>query len=665
MRQAKRHRRLSAPPDQPHGSIDELSAIFAAMVDAVFVYDADGRIVRMNDAAAALTESRESRTSAALPLHARRAIIELRDLDGRALPREEWPVTRALHGERLIGAAAPDVRARTPDGRDLILNISGAPLLDAQGQVRGAVCVSRDITERKRLERELDERATELESIFATQAEGVVYADTSGRIVRMNAAQRRLLLARGIDPSAERIDAWAEETEPHDTQGQPLPRERLPFYRALRGETVGGDDAVELYQHTRDGQDLVVRISGAPVRDAQGQILGAVLTTVDVTHQRRLEKELATRASQIESTFDAMADGVVLCDVTGRIVRVNAAQRHMLGDDDLQEGSGLDFAEYATRHAPRDLEGHPLHYKQGPMMRVLRGETLTAAHAVDMRLRALDGRELVVQISGAPVRDASGHVIGGIVAVRDVTERQRLEQQRSEILRVVAHDLLNPIMGVRLYVYTQQRRLSQGKAPFVPGEDLLVALDANLTRIEHLVDDLRATASIESGALTLQCGPCDLTALCQREIAVQQALAPSHTIHFDAPEQPIHADVDEQRVGQVITNFLSNALKYSPADRPVTLTLSAEDGIARIAVHDAGPGIPTFELDHIWDQFHRVEGIKAQNGTQSLGLGLYICRAFVERHGGRVGVESVVGEGSTFWCALPLEQRAASAKREE
>ena len=664
MGQVKRQRRLPEPPEPSHGSIDELSAIFASMVDAVFVYDADGRIVRMNDAAAALTEVGESLASTALPLRARGAIIELRDLDGRVLQREEWPVTRALHGEHLIGAAAPDVRARTPDGRDLILNVSGAPLLDAQGQVRGAICVSRDITERKRLERELAERATELESIFATQAEGVVYADTSGRIVRMNAAQRHLLLARGIDPTEERIDTWAEEMAPHDAHGQPVPRERLPFYRALRGETVSGDEAVELYQHTRDGQDLVVRISGAPVRDAQGRILGAVLTTYDVTHQRRLEEELAARASQIESTLDAMTDGVMLCDVAGRIVRLNAAQRRLLGDDDLHEDAGVDFAKYEARRAPRDHQGHPLPYEQGPMMRVLRGETLTGAQAVEIRLRALNGRDLVVQVSGAPVRDASGRVIGGVVAIRDVTERQRLEQQRSEILRVVAHDLLNPIMGVRLYIYTQQRRLSQGKAPFVPNEELLVALDANLTRIEHLVNDLRTAASIESGALALERCPCDLTALCRREIAAQQALAPSHAIHFEAPEEPIHADVDEQRIGQVITNFLSNALKYSPADHPVTLTLSAEDGAARIAVCDTGPGIPASALDHIWEQFHRVEGIKAQNGSQSLGLGLYICRAIVERHGGQVGVESMVGEGSTFWCRLPMAAPQASAQRE-
>lgn len=651
------------PPErssQLQGSTDELSAIFMAMADAVFVYGADGRIVQMNDAAATLTEVGESQAYLALPIGARRAILEMRDLDGRLLPRAEWPATRALHGERLIGAAAPDILARTPDGRDLILNISGAPLLNAQGQLVGAVCVSRDVTERKRLERELAERVAELESVFATQVEGVVYADCAGRILRMNEAQRQLLLSRGVNPAAEHIDAWAATTPPHDAQGQPIPRERLPFYRTLRGETVTGDEAVELFQRTRDGRDMVVRISGAPVRDAQGRILGVVLTTYDVTQQRRLEQELTERASQIESIFESLTDGVVLCDPDGRIVRMNAAHRHLLGYDATREVAASRLEDYAARYTPRDSENCPLPKEDWPIHRILRGETLTGARAVEMRIRTLDGRELIVQVSGAPVRDTAGQIIGAVSATRDITERRQLEQQQRDILRVVAHDLMNPITGVRLYLQTQERRLRKGQPPFVPDETLLGTLNANLTRMERLVNDLRAATSIEAGALSLDRRPCDLTALCRQEVEVQHLLAPERVIQVDAPEGPLHADVDGQRVGQVVANFLSNALKYSPVDRPVTLALRADDATVRIAVQDAGPGIPAAELAHLWERFHRVEGIKAQNGTQSLGLGLYICRGIIEQHGGRVGVESTVGQGSTFWCTLPLAPAATS-----
>ncbi len=515
MRQSKRYRPPSMRTRQAQNISGQFGPIFAAMADAVVVYDANGSIVQFNDAAATLFQIREQLPYLSLPLDQREAGLEMQDLDGRPLQRDEWPGTRVLHGERLDGATAPDIRARTPDGHYLILNISGAPLTDAHGQILGAVCIIRDVTARRQLEREVAERAAELESIFATQTEGVVYVDRDGRIIRMNAAQRHLLASRDVDSAEEHINTWAQQIAPHDALGRPVPRDTLPFYRALRGETITDENAVELYHRAPDGRDVAVRISAAPVRNAHGEIVGVVLTT------------------------------------------------------------------------------------------------------------------------------------------RDVSQQRQLEQQQRDILRVVAHDLLSPITGMRLYFATQERRMRQGLPPFVPDESLLQAMNANLTRMEHLVNDLRAVTSIEAGALGLNRRPCDVRALCQREVAVQHALTPGRIIHFEAPEGSIQAEVDEQRVGQVLANFLGNALKYSAADKPVTLTLSAADGTVRLAVRDEGPGIPEMERARLWERFHRVPGIKAADGSQSLGLGLYICRAIAEAHGGQVGVESTLGEGSTFWCTLP------------
>ncbi len=654
-------------PSVLHASPEFSSTVLDALADAVVIYDTAGRIVGGNSAAATLLGLTLSGRGVPLaaPIEERAEGRELRTLEGQPLPYEEWPAVRVLRGETLAGTRTMDVIAHAGDGQERILNISGAPLFDAQGQVMGAVCVFRDITDRHHLERELAVHAAEMESIFATQVEAVVFADESGRIIRMNEAQRQLLVALGVNPTAELVQTWIEEMVLRDALGQPVPPEHLPFYQALRGEIITNEQAVELYQRTRDGRELVLRVSGAPVRDDQGRILGAVLTTVDVTRQRHLEQAIDERASQIESIFEAMADGVVLVDATGRIVRMNEAYRQLLGYDATREAPGSGFKEYAGRRLPRDLENRLMPNEQWPTMRVLRGETLTGARAVEMRVRALDGRELIVQISGAPVRDATGHIIGAVSALRDVTERRELEQQRSDILRVVAHDLLTPITGVRLYLQTQVRRMRKGQPAFVPGEEHFDTLNANLLRMERLVNDLREMASIESGALTLERHPTDLTELCRREVKVQHLLASGRKIHLVAPREPILSDVDEQRVGQVIANFLSNALKYSPTDRPVTITLHAEDAVVRIAVQDKGPGILAAELDHIWDQFHRVAGITAHNGPKSLGLGLYICRAVVEQHGGQVGVESAVGIGSTFWFTLPIASTSTGGEQAE
>lgn len=127
----------------------------------------------------------------------------------------------------------------------------------------------------------------------------------------------------------------------------------------------------------------------------------------------------------------------------------------------------------------------------------------------------------------------------------------------------------------------------------------------------------------------------------------------------------MEVEADRDRVGQVIANLLSNALKYSPADRPVTLSLAPVGqpagpdmppaSFVRVSVRDEGPGIPQAALSRVFERFYRVPSIDVQSGERrGLGLGLYICRQLVERHGGQVGVDSVVGRGSTFWITLPL-----------
>ena len=115
---------------------------------------------------------------------------------------------------------------------------------------------------------------------------------------------------------------------------------------------------------------------------------------------------------------------------------------------------------------------------------------------------------------------------------------------------------------------------------------------------------------------------------------------------------------DADRIGQVVTNYLTNALKYSPVDRPIEVFLAIEGQMARVSVQDEGPGLSPAEQQAIWERFYQVERIKVQSGSGTgLGLGLYICQTIIEQHQGKVGVQSSPGEGSTFWFSLPLARK--------
>jgi signal transduction histidine kinase len=270
--------------------------------------------------------------------------------------------------------------------------------------------------------------------------------------------------------------------------------------------------------------------------------------------------------------------------------------------------------------------------------------------------------------------------------IHDLTERNRLahegeaarasalaareaSQRMEEFLATAAHDLRSPLTATSGYVALaehQTERLAaaaQGACPelaprVVAVRDRIGDARQSAEQLTHLLTRLFDTAAIRTGKLELCVAPCDLTTVVHEQVKSLRVAAPDRTIRLHTPSggQPVSVEADADRIRQVVVNYVTNALKYSPPDRTVGVTVETRRGEARVAVCDAGPGIPEEEQAQLWELFHRASTVTAQGGLQSgsLGLGLHICKAIVEAHGGQVGVESAVGRGSTFWFILPL-----------
>jgi signal transduction histidine kinase len=241
-----------------------------------------------------------------------------------------------------------------------------------------------------------------------------------------------------------------------------------------------------------------------------------------------------------------------------------------------------------------------------------------------------------------------------------------------EFLATASHDLRTPLTVVKSRVQIALRRLTRLRegtsAPLeaLPETDLealyasLLAANQSADKLTRLVAVLFDVARARSGTLELELDPCDLAALVREQVAAHQMVALDRTIEMVLPDtQFAWVQADPDRLSQVMSNYLSNALKYSSADQPVTVRLEVLENQAVVSVTDHGPGMPPEEQSRIWELFHRVPGIELRyesgDSAGSLGLGLHICKQVVELHpGGSVGVESVVGEGSTFWFRLPL-----------
>jgi signal transduction histidine kinase len=236
-----------------------------------------------------------------------------------------------------------------------------------------------------------------------------------------------------------------------------------------------------------------------------------------------------------------------------------------------------------------------------------------------------------------------------------------------EFLGIVSHELRTPLTTIKGNIQLSQLRLRSILRELSADEEVLRGMleetQTMLARAERqvnvqnrMVSDLLDISRLEADKLELRLAPCDLATIVRETVEDQRSVTPTRTIHLELADgeiAPIMADAE--RIGQVLSNYLTNALKYSPADRPVEVQLQKEDGTVRVLVRDSGPGLTPAEQEQIWEPFYQVQGIKRQQGSSvGLGLGLYICRAIVEQHQGEAGVESTKGQGSTFWFTLPL-----------
>jgi len=416
----------------------------------------------------------------------------------------------------------------------------------------------------------------------------------------------------------------------------------------------------------------------------------------------------AADAGDLESVFAAITDALFVYDGKGRLVRMNAAARQLVGLDPADQGdANLAPSERVAQSNLCAGDGPPLPVDEWALGRLLRGEVITPRTAVDVSLERPDGSRALAAFTGAPIRDSAGAIIGAVAVGRDVTERRRLEgdlresntqlaattatltQQASSLdltnrrmdqfLGMANHEMKSPLTALSANLQLALRRLRRlarsevraapehadaAQASQVEQEaNALSAVIVMLTRAQsatrrmtRLVNELLDVSRIQTGRMEARLEPCDLLALTRAVIAEQRQTQPGRVIRLETACEAASVLADPDRISEVIDNYLSNALKYSPADSPIIVSLAAcDDGVVRVAVCDEGQGIAPETQARIWNVFERLDSGGAQRAQGvNLGLGLHICKTIIALHGGEVGVESAVGAGSTFWFTLPL-----------
>lgn len=361
----------------------------------------------------------------------------------------------------------------------------------------------------------------------------------------------------------------------------------------------------------------------------------------------RLYTELAAEEEKWRVTLESMSDGLLVCDSATKVLLINETAKTVLGL------TGREFVVGATPLGEMlSRQNHPDARSDQPghvLTRALLGE----AHVADeWPIRRADtGQMRTLRINAAAMRDKNQAIVGAVVVLRDVTERNELDRLKDDFLRSAAHELKTPLMIVKGFFELFQM-LAADLIKDDELRDCIGRMHGALGRLDAMIGTLMDVALAQLGKLKLKIETFDLGELASELVEGMALTAPEHQLKYSDDSTVTSVRGDRIRLGQVISNLLGNALRYSPDGGAISLTITHQAAEIVVAVADHGVGIPLDRQERLFERFYRAHAeTPADRG--GMGVGLFLSKEILAAHGGRIWFTSEAGKGSTFSFALP------------
>ena len=359
-------------------------------------------------------------------------------------------------------------------------------------------------------------------------------------------------------------------------------------------------------------------------------------------HNARLYTEIVQQKAHLDAVVDSAADGIFILDQRLAFIRFNRACSRMTGRD-----------EEEVIDRPHDAVIRFTDPKPRPQLdeAVMAGWPADAQDSlyVEGRLERENGDPISVGITYAPVVSDAGELLSIVASVRDITRFKEAEELKSTFVSVISHELRTPVTLIKGYVGTLRREDATWD-PHVVREGLQV-IEEEADHLAQLIDDLLDASRLQAGALDLGIGEVALDELVRRQAARFEVQSQPQSIVVDLGQRLPMVPADEARITQVLNNLISNAVKFSKGNGPITISGGATDSDVIICVKDEGPGISADDARHVFDRFYRARD--TASSTKGTGLGLYLAKAVVEAHGGRIWVDEAVQSGARICFSLP------------
>lgn len=363
-------------------------------------------------------------------------------------------------------------------------------------------------------------------------------------------------------------------------------------------------------------------------------------------HNAQLYRQVSQEKQRLDAILEHSADGVMILDTGFDIQVFNRALGRMSGlsadqaigrhHDQVIElvnvTTQIDLAKAGAQGWP--LPGSPPLYVEGDLTRS-------------------DGGRVSVGITYAPLWGPDGRLLNVIANVRDITRFREAEEAKSTFISVISHELKTPVALIKGYAGTLLRKDAHWDSETM--DESLRVIEEESDRLNNLINNLLDASRLQSGALQLELGYVALDRLAESVVANFRTQTTNHLLTTDFPDGFPAVPGDQERIRQVLTNLMTNAIKYSPGGGSIRVGGRVRPDHVLVFVQDEGIGIAEADRERIFDRFARVDNALSRK-TQGAGLGLFLVRAIIEAHNGRVWVESTPKRGSTFQFTLPRDE---------
>jgi PAS domain S-box-containing protein len=512
-------------------------------------------------------------------------------------------------------------------------NEGGVPEQTQQGP-RIPVYRTSDIAERQQAEEQLEFQA----AILRYVTDSVIVTDLQGTITYWN------------EGSCAVFGYTAEEMigkTPQLLYPDQDPTQSLQDYERL---LAGFDYLGEWQGRRKDGTTVWVDARTTILRDTQGTAIGLIGICKDITARKELMEEVARSKEQLEIILRNVADGIIVVDANDRLIYVNDVVARQEGFPsatamlaELPESLGHRHDQFTTW----DEWGRPLAPNERPTVQALSGKP---AQGLVQYQDKDTGQVFWSLVRAHPIFDAKGQVQFVVSVYTDLTEQKELEQRKDHFISMASHELKTPLTV--LSAYTQLLRewyVAEGRQDAML---YLSKMNDQITNLTRLVVDLLDISKMQAGQIEMAQEAVDMDLLVHEVVESLQPTTSHHLLIEGETRGTIAGD--RERLGQVMIILLNNAIKYSPhADTvKVRIARTGEGDKLTVAVQDFGIGIGKEHQSRLFERFYRVLS-KKDKTYPGLGIGLYIAHEIIQRHGGKLWVESVEGSGSTFFFSLP------------